>query len=55
MSSFVTWNGLTAVYAQDELAFMADLKAGVGAGTVGLRELEVIHEAKSLLGAEIRI
>lgn len=54
MSESVSWNGLTAVYTQDELAVMADLKAGVGAGEVDRRELEVFHELKSLLGAELR-
>lgn len=32
---------------------MADLKAGVSAGAVGLREVEVVHELKALLGARI--
>jgi hypothetical protein len=49
----VNWLGLAAVYTHDELAVMADLKAGVGAGEVGLREVEVIHEAKALLGARL--
>lgn len=49
----VNWLGLAAVYTADDLAVMADLKAGVGAGKVGIRELEVIHEAKALLDARL--
>lgn len=53
MPESVEWRGLTAVYDDDELAYMVDLKAGVSAGVVDLRELEVVHEIKSLLGGHI--
>lgn len=48
-----TWNGLTARYTEQEDAVMTALRAGLDRGEVHLRELEVIHELKSLLGARI--
>lgn len=53
MPESIEWLGLTAVYSKEELALMADLKAGVGAGEVDRRELEVLHELKSLCRAHL--
>jgi hypothetical protein len=53
MPKEVDWNGLRAVYSSDELLLMADLKAGVRAGTVDRRELEVLHELKALCRARV--
>ena len=53
MSERIEWLGLSAVYAPDELLAMADLKAGFRAGEIDQRELEVIHELKSELGARL--
>lgn len=53
ISKAVDWLGLQAVYSDEELVLMSDLKAGVSAGEVDIRELEVLHELKSLLGARM--
>lgn len=48
MPKQVTWNGLSAVYSDEELDLMAALKAHGDR-----RELEVLHELKALARARV--
>lgn len=48
MSKQVDWLGLSAVYSDEELLLMAELRA-VG----DRRELEVVHELKALCRARV--